>query len=73
MSDEAGTSCEVTTCGMSISADRAHVHIYLGGAETGKSFEFTMPKDLAMHMADTIQKLANPAGARSTVRRGARA
>ncbi len=36
MSDEAGTSCEVATCGMSISADGAHVHIYLGGAETDK-------------------------------------
>ena len=72
MSDEAGTSCEVATCGISIIADRAHVHIYLGGAETDNSFEFTMPKDLAVHMADTIQKLANPAGARSTARRGAR-
>ena len=59
MSDEAGTSCEVATCGVSISADRGHVHIYLGGAETDKSFEFTMPKNLAMHMASTIQKLAN--------------
>ena len=59
-------------CGMSVSADRARVHIYLGGAETDKSFEFTMPKDLAMHMAGTIQKLAHPAGARSTARRGAR-
>ncbi len=64
MSDEAGTSCEVTTCGVSI---------YLGGAKIDKSFEFTMLKDLAMHMASTIQKLANPAGARSTARRGARA
>ncbi len=72
MSDEAGTSCEVATCGMSISADGAHVHVYLGGAETDKSFEFTMPKDLALHMAGTIHRLANPAGARSTARRGSR-
>ena len=72
MSDEAGTSCEVATCGVSISADRAHVHIYLGGAETDKSYEFTMPKDLAIHMASTIQKLANPAAARSTARRAGR-
>ena len=68
MSDEAGTSCEVTTYSVSISADRAHVSIYLGGAEIDNSFEFTMPKDLAVHMASTIQKLANPAGARSTSR-----
>ena len=73
MSDEAGTSSEVATCGMSISADGAHVHIYLGGAETGKSFEFTMPKDLALHMSSTIQKLAGPPSAPHLVGRGARA
>ena len=72
MSDETGTSCEVATCGVSISADRAQVSIYLGGVETDKSFEFTIPKDLAVHMASTIQKLANPAGARSTAKRGGR-
>ena len=69
MSYEAGTSCEVATCGVSISADRTQVSIYLGSAETDNSFEFTMPKDLAVHTASTIQKLANPAGARSTARR----
>ena len=36
--------------------------IYLGGAENGDTFEFTMPKDLALHMANTIQKLVIPAG-----------
>lgn len=69
MSNEAGTRCEVATCGVSISADRTQVSIYLGSTETDNPFEFTMPKDLAMHMAGTIQKLANPAGARSTARR----
>ena len=69
MSDEAGTSCEVAACGVSISADRAQVPIYLGGTETDNSIEFTMPKNLALHMAGTIQKLASPAGARSTAGR----
>ena len=36
-------------------------HIYLGGAEPGDTFEFTMPKELALHMANTIQRLASPA------------
>ena len=36
------------------------------------TYEFTMPKDLAIHMASTIQKLANPAAARSTARRAGR-
>ena len=65
MNDEPGKSCEVTTCGVSIDADRTHVSIHLGVAEIDKSFEFTMPRDLSVHMASTIQKLANPAGARS--------
>ena len=72
MSDDAGDGCKITTCGVSISADRTNVAIYLGGAETDKSFELTMPMDLAMHMASTIRKLAGPSGARSTARRGAR-
>jgi len=50
MSDETGTGCEVTTFGVSISADRTSVATYLGGAEADKSFEFTMPMDLAMQM-----------------------
>ncbi len=73
MSDEAGTSCEVATCGVSISANKTHVFIYLGGTETDKSFKFTMPKDLAVHMAGTIQKLASPPGAPTPIRRVARA
>ena len=44
MSDEAGTGREVATCDMSISADEAHVSLYLGSAEPDKSFEFTMPQ-----------------------------
>ncbi len=48
------------------------MYIYLGGTETDKSYEFTMPKNLALHTAGTIQKLANPAGARSTARRTGR-
>ena len=72
MNDALATSCEVTTCGVSVSADRTNVAIYLGGAETDKSFELTMSMDLAMHMASTIQKLAGLAGVRSTARRGAR-
>ncbi len=71
MSDETGTGCEVTTFGVSIGADRTNVAIYLGGAGTDKSFEFTMPMDLAIHMASTIQKLADSSGVRSTARRGA--
>ena len=31
-------------------------------AARSDTFEFTMPKDLALHMANTIQKLASPAG-----------
>ena len=49
------------TCGISISADKTQVSIYLGGAEPRETFEFTMPKGLALHMANTIQKLASPA------------
>ena len=37
------------------------VSIYLGGAEHGETFEFIVPKDLALHMANTIQRLASPA------------
>ena len=61
MSKEFGKIGEVATCGISFSADRTRVSIYLGGAEPGETFEFTMPKDLALHMANTIQKLARPA------------
>ena len=61
MSKELGENGEVSTCGISISADRTCVSIYLGGAEPGETFEFVMPKDLALHMANTIQKLASPA------------
>ena len=56
-----GRWSEATTCGISISADRTQVSIYLGGAEPGETFEFIMPKDLALHMANTIQRLASPA------------
>ena len=62
MSTEFGKNGGIATCGISISADRTQVSIYLGGAENGDTFEFTMPKDLALHMANTIQKLASPAG-----------
>ena len=62
MSTEFGKNGEATTCGISISPDRSRVSIYLGGAGNGDTFEFTMPKDLALHMANTIQKLASPAG-----------
>ena len=61
MSKVFGGNGEATTCGISISADRTQVSIYLGGAGNGDTFEFTMPKDLALHMANTIQKLASPA------------
>ena len=72
MSDEPGTGCEITTCGITVSADKSNVSIYLGGNEADKSFKFTMPKDLAIHMARTILKLAGPARASSTTRRGPR-
>ena len=61
MSKEFRENGEIATCGISISADRSRVSIYLGGAEPGETFEFIMPKDLALHMANTIQRLANPA------------
>ena len=48
------------------------MYSYLGDTETDKSYEFTMPKNLALHTAGTIQKLANPAGARSTAKRAGR-
>ena len=60
MSTEFGKNGEATTCGISISADRTRVSIYLGGAGNGDTFEFTMPTDLALHMANTIQRLASP-------------
>ena len=72
MSDEAGTSREVATCGVSVSADGTRLSLYLGSTEADKSFEFTMPKDLALHMASTIQKLASPPNAPSTARRAGR-
>ena len=50
MSTEFGKNGEARTCG-----------IYLGGAGNGDTFEFTMPKDLALHMANTIQRLVSPA------------
>ena len=59
MSDETETNCEVVTCGVSISADRAHVTVYLGSTESDRSFEFVMPKDLALHMSSTIQSGAS--------------
>ena len=55
MSNEFGKNGGIATCGISISADRTQVSIYLGGAENGDTFEFTMPKDLALHVANTIQ------------------
>ena len=61
MSKEFRENGEIATCGISISVDRSRVSIYLGGAEPGETFEFIMPKDLALHMANTIQRLANPA------------
>ena len=73
MSDETETNCEVITCGVSISADRARVSIYLGSTESDRSFEFVMPKDLALHMSGTIQRLANPAGVQRGAARGAKA
>lgn len=72
MNDEPATSCEITTCGVSASADRTNVAIYLGGAGTDKSFKFTMPKDLAIYMSNTIQRLANepvvPRGAKTPLK-----
>ena len=44
MSDETGTSREVTSCGISVSADKTRLFLYLGSTETDKSFEFIMPK-----------------------------
>ncbi len=73
MSDETETNCEVVTCGVSISADRAHVTVYLGSTESDRSFEFVMPKDLALHMSSTIQRLANPTGVQRAASRGAKA
>ena len=73
MSDETGTSCEVATCGVSVSADKTRLSLYLGSTEADKSFEFIMRKDLALHMSSTIQKLAGPPNAPSTARRGGRA
>ncbi len=72
MSDEPGTGCEITTCGITINADKINVSIYLGGDEADKSFKFTVPKDLAMHLASTILKLAGPAGDSSTTSRDTR-
>ena len=57
MSEE---SCEVATCGVSISPDRTGMSIYLSSTEADKSFEFVMPKDLALYMSNTIQRLVNP-------------
>ncbi len=71
MSDETGTSCEVATCGVSVSADKTRLSLYLGSTEADKSFEFTMSKDLALHMSSTIQNLAGPPNALNTARRGA--
>ena len=73
MSDETETNYEVVTCGVSISADRARVSIYLGSTDSDKSFEFVMPKDLALHMSGTIQRLANPTGVQRGAARGAMA
>ena len=73
MSDETGTSCKVATCGVSVSADKTRLSLYLGSAEANKSFEFIMSKDLALHMSSTIQKLASPPSAPITIRRGGRA
>ncbi|MCY4498014.1 MAG: hypothetical protein OXC14_12075 [Rhodospirillaceae bacterium] len=73
MSDETGTSREVTTCGVSVSADKTRLSLYLGSTDSDGAFEFIMPKDLALHMASTIQKLASPPGAPTPIRRGARA
>ena len=73
MSDETGTSCEVATCGVSVSADKTRLSLYLGSIEADKSFEFIMPKDLALHMSSTIQKLAGPPNAPRLAGRGARA
>ena len=61
MSNEFGKNGGIVTSGISISADKTRVSIYLGGAENSDTFEFTMPKDLALHMANTIQRLASPA------------
>ena len=60
MSTEFGKNGGIVTCGVSISPDRSRVSIYLGGAENSDTFEFIMPKDLALHMANTIQRLASP-------------
>ena len=61
MSKAFGGNGEATICGISVSTDRTRVSIYLGGAEHGETFEFIVPKDLALHMANTIQRLASPA------------
>ncbi len=44
-------NCEIATCRVASSPDRAHVTLYLGSTEVRESFEFTLPKDLAQHLA----------------------
>lgn len=72
MIDETGTSCEVAACGVSVSADGTRMSLYLGSTEAGQSFEFTMPKDLALHMSSTIQRLINQTDAPGTTAARAR-
>ncbi len=54
MSDGTGTSREVTTCGVSVSADKTRLSVYLGSTDSDRAFEFIKPKDLALHMSSTI-------------------
>lgn len=49
---------EISTCGVSVSADRTQVTLYLGDAGGEKALEVELPRDLAQHLAGTIQKLA---------------
>lgn len=51
---------EISTCGVSVSADRTQVTLYLGDAGGEKALEVELPRDLAQHLAGTIQKLAAP-------------
>ena len=44
-------NCGIATCGVASSPDRALVTLYPGSTEVRKSFEFTLPKDLAQHLA----------------------
>ena len=62
MSEKTENGGAVVTYGVSICVDGSEVSIYLGTAGSDESFEFVMPKGLAMQMSSTIQRLISPAG-----------